>query len=65
MKFGIIAAGTGERLKEEGITAPKPMVEIAGKPLIRIIIDEALRNGASSISNFLNDKQTKIICNEF
>lgn len=60
MNFGIIAAGTGERLKEEGITAPKPMVEIAGKPLIRIIIDEALRNGASSISIIINEESEEV-----
>lgn len=34
MKFAIIAAGEGSRLAAEGITLPKPLVEVGGEPLI-------------------------------
>lgn len=34
MNFGIIAAGEGSRLAEEGIEVPKPLVEINGEPMI-------------------------------
>lgn len=34
MNFGIIAAGEGSRLSGEGITLPKPLVEINGEPMI-------------------------------
>lgn len=34
MNFGILAAGEGSRLAGEGITLPKPMVEINGEPMI-------------------------------
>ena len=31
---GIIAAGEGRRLREAGYTVPKPLVPVAGVPLI-------------------------------
>ena len=34
MKYAIIAAGNGSRLAQEGITVPKPLVEINGERLI-------------------------------
>ena len=34
MKFAIIAAGEGSRLANEGINAPKPLVEVGGEKLI-------------------------------
>jgi NDP-sugar pyrophosphorylase family protein len=34
MKFAIIAAGEGSRLRESGIQMPKPLVKIGGIPLI-------------------------------
>lgn len=34
MNFGIIAAGEGSRLADEGISLPKPLVEINGEPMI-------------------------------
>lgn len=52
---GIIAAGDGSRLKEEGIQLSKPLVKINGIPLIQRIIDIARNNGASSISCIINE----------
>ena len=34
MRFGIIAAGEGSRLALEGSGQPKPLVPIAGVPMI-------------------------------
>ena len=34
MKVVILAGGLGSRISEETITRPKPLIEIAGKPLI-------------------------------
>jgi NDP-sugar pyrophosphorylase family protein len=35
---GIIAAGDGSRLRQAGWTVPKPMVPVAGVPLIESTI---------------------------
>lgn len=60
MDFAIIAAGDGSRLKADGLNIPKPLVKISGKPLIKHIIDEALKNGASSISIIINEKSSEL-----
>lgn len=54
--LGIIAAGEGLRLKEEGINIPKPLVEINGIPLIQRTIDIALKNGVDSIACIINEE---------
>ena len=38
MKFAIIAAGEGSRLAQEGITTPKPLIEIQGVPMIERLV---------------------------
>ena len=35
---GIIAAGEGSRLRQSGFAMPKPMVPVAGVPLIETVI---------------------------
>ncbi len=55
MKAAIIAAGEGRRLREGGVTVPKPLVKVAGKPLIARVIDAAVQAGASSIACIVND----------
>lgn len=40
MKAIILAAGYGTRLKELGINTPKPLLPVAGKPVIDYIIDK-------------------------
>jgi NDP-sugar pyrophosphorylase family protein len=39
MRLGVIAAGDGIRLKEEGIKEPKPLVKILEKTLLERILD--------------------------
>ena len=34
MKVVILAGGLGSRISEETVTKPKPLIEVAGKPLI-------------------------------
>lgn len=34
MNFGVIAAGEGSRLSDEGISVPKPLVDLNGEPMI-------------------------------
>jgi len=55
MRMGIIAAGAGERLARGGVTIPKPLVPIGGKPLIARIIEAAARIGLSSVACIVND----------
>lgn len=39
----IIAAGEGQRLRDEGINKSKPLVEIKGIPLIQRLIDNIVK----------------------
>ncbi len=55
MKAGIIAAGKGERLMAGGIEMPKPLVPIAGEPLIARAIRAAARLKVDSVACIVND----------
>lgn len=57
---GIIAAGEGIRLKEEGIQVPKPMVAINGVPLIQRIINIIKNRNSSSITCIINEKSEEL-----
>ena len=57
MNFAIIAAGTGSRLAEEGISVSKPMVELGGKPLIGRLIDIFSKFNPLSINIIINSEQ--------
>ncbi len=54
MKYAIIAAGEGSRLAQEGISAPKPLVEVGGEKLIDRLIRVFSENGASEIAVICN-----------
>ncbi|MFZ6032667.1 MULTISPECIES: sugar phosphate nucleotidyltransferase [unclassified Melioribacter] len=60
MDLAIIAAGEGLRLKEEGITIPKPLVKINGVPLIKRIIDMTLINGFDSIVCIIREESKEL-----
>ena len=51
---GIIAAGLGERLRARGITTPKPLLEIGGRPLIARTIAALHAAGATRIACIVN-----------
>ncbi len=54
MKAGIIAAGKGERLIQGGISTPKPLIPVAGEPLIARVIRAAAEVGVTSIACVVN-----------
>lgn len=55
MKMGIIAAGVGERLARGGISIPKPLVPVGGKPLVARIIHASAQIGVASVACIVND----------
>jgi NDP-sugar pyrophosphorylase family protein len=55
MKFAILAAGSGSRLRDEGVATPKPLVPIAGVPLIERLVGLARDNGATEVWCIVND----------
>ncbi|MDE5888238.1 MAG: NTP transferase domain-containing protein [Muribaculaceae bacterium] len=60
MNFGIIAAGQGSRLAQEGVQLPKPLVRICGKPMIGRLIDIFVGCGAESISVIVNEEMKEV-----
>lgn len=60
MNFGIIAAGQGSRLVQEGVALPKPLVILDGKPMIRRLIDIFISCGADSISVIVNEEMKEV-----
>src|SRR6266852_9634346 len=51
---GIIAAGEGSRLRQAGFPVPKPMVRVAGVPLLESVIRNLMAAGISRISIIVN-----------
>lgn len=54
---GIIAAGEGSRLRQAGWTVPKPMVPVAGVPLIESTIRNFVAAGISRLSIIVNEQE--------
>lgn len=61
MKYAIIAAGEGSRLREEGINTPKPLVEINGEKLLDRLIRIFITNGAEEIIVITNELYAETI----
>jgi len=60
MHFGIIAAGEGARLVQEGVALPKPLVELCGVPMIERLIGIFGNCGAESVSVIVNEQMTEV-----
>lgn len=60
MHFGIIAAGDGSRLQQEGVAKPKPLVELHGEPMIGRLIRIMIATGAESVSVIVNEHMTEV-----
>lgn len=60
MNYAIIAAGEGSRLRNEGVTAPKPLVPLNGRPMIGRLIDIFMNCGAERISVIVNEQMTEV-----
>lgn len=60
MNFGIIAAGQGSRLVQEGVSLPKPLVIIDGRPMIGRLIDIFIKCGAESLCVIVNEEMKEV-----
>lgn len=60
MKFAIIAAGEGSRLKDEGVTTPKPLVNINGIPMIERLIQIFHQCMDTEIIIIINERMTEV-----
>jgi glucose-1-phosphate thymidylyltransferase len=59
MKVVIPVAGAGTRLRPHTYTQPKPMMPVAGKPIIRFIVDKFVEVGLTNfvfVIGYLGDK---------
>lgn len=61
MKFGIIAAGEGSRLANEGICTPKPLIKLQGVPIIERLIRLFAKHEAHLISIVINSQQPETL----
>ena len=52
---GIIAAGIGSRLRADGYRVSKPMVPVAGRPLIDLALDRFRAAGIRRLTIIIND----------
>ena len=55
MRYAIIAAGEGSRLAQEGISLPKPLVQVHHEHLIDRLLRIFMDNGAEDIAVICND----------
>lgn len=60
MQYVILAAGQGSRFAKEGITTPKPMVEINGRPMIERLISILLSCGGERVYVATNSAMTSL-----
>ena len=59
--FGIIAAGDGNRIKEEGSLLSKPLVKIQGQPMIGRLVKIMESCGAGSVSIIVNSEMPEVV----
>ena len=55
MKYAIIAAGKGSRLRSEGIKEPKPLIKMGNETLIERLINIFIKNEATEIIIIVNE----------
>ena len=60
MRFGIIAGGEGSRLRQEGSSVVKPLVEINGIPVIGRLLKIFSDCGARSVDVLLNSDMSEV-----
>lgn len=60
MKAALIAAGLGERLQEAGIDLPKPLVPIAGVPLIDRVLGAVAGAGIAEVACIFNEMADEV-----
>lgn len=57
---GIIAAGEGSRLRAAGFTMPKPLVPVAGMPLIETVIGNFRAAGVGPLVVIVNEQEREV-----
>jgi len=57
IRGGIIAAGAGSRLRADGWHVPKPLVEVAGLPLIGAVLRNFTTAGITAITIIVNQEE--------
>lgn len=60
MKFAIIAAGEGSRMRYEGVSTPKPLVNIDGRPMIQRLCEIFAQCGAESVHVIVNSSMASV-----
>lgn len=60
MNYAVIAAGKGDRLVQEGVALPKPLVEVDGISLLDRLIAVFSRNNASAVSIIVNEEMEAV-----
>lgn len=61
LQGGILAAGAGSRLRQAGWTIPKPMVPVAGTPLIQRVIANFVAARIRSLTIILNEQERECV----
>jgi len=60
MKYAVIAAGEGSRLTKEGVTKPKPLIEVNGERLVDRLLRIFEAQGASEVAVICNEQMTEV-----
>lgn len=60
MHYAIIAAGNGSRLRHEGVEAPKPLVDLDGRPMVRRLIEVLASYKPESLSIVVNEQMPEV-----
>ena len=60
MKYAVIAAGDGSRLVKEGISTPKPLVEVNGETLVDRLLRIFEAQRAAEVVVICNDKMSDV-----
>ena len=61
MKFAVIAAGDGSRLEQEGVAANKPLVTLAGEPMLDRLLRIFTDAGASEVAVIVNERMPEVV----
>ncbi len=60
MHYAIVAAGEGSRMVHEGVSLPKPLVELEGKPMIGRLIDLFASYEPESLTIIINNSMNDV-----
>jgi NDP-sugar pyrophosphorylase family protein len=60
VKAGIIAAGDGARFVAAGIDTPKPLLRVAGVPLVERTVRQLVAAGVSEIALIVNERMPEV-----